>query len=615
MIAEKFNAKLARHCRVISNSNLFFLAATCLLTFMYVVYFSTKGFPISEGWYTEYAWRINHGDLPYKDFSLLFPPLYAHIIALVTKLFGYNLIVLRYLGVIVCTLEALTLFKIFRFLFSKHISFLISIISLIYGHSGAIDIIFYDYVYFMNVFLFTSLYYFMESLKLDKTRFFFLSGIFAGLVVLMKQNVGIIFVFYNLVFFLFLGIFSNESKSLNRLFSWIFGCMIPLVLAFYYLYSYDLWDNFLLSCFKSAVAAKGGITKILFEWILSSKLPLLSGFIVAIFFVAITNTYMLKCNKTISYNYLYSIPFLALFSICFIGIFHFLFAKGHRISTFISLFNDNLIMSCSFFFSLIFFWVSFLRIISHKLRLATDVLKDNKTYLKPYLTGTAFVVGWACGMSGGLATNQIMIPMGFLLGSLYCHLGYFNTQLFHLFAISLISLLLVTMGISKKYDSLYNWWGLQVGNIWNQQYEVNDPHFRGIMVDQDTKDAFDKIYFVAKKFNISDDDYVFVGPHCPIFYTVLNSHSKHYSIVQWFDVSSDKDIDDTTNWLRVNNPKIIVYCDLPEFVLDAHEKRFGRYQTRRLQRYLQGFVEARNYTLYGYQYLANGYLLKIYALE
>lgn len=247
--------------------------------------------------------------------------------------------------------------------------------------------------------------------------------------------------------------------------------------------------------------------------------------------------------------------------------------------------------------------------------MATDVLKDNKTYLKPYLTGTAFVVGWACGMSGGLATNQIMIPMGFLLGSLYCHLGYFNTQLFHLFAISLISLLLVTMGISKKYDSLYNWWGLQVGNIWNQQYEVNDPHFRGIMVDQDTKDAFDKIYFVAKKFNISDDDYVFVGPHCPIFYTVLNSHSKHYSIVQWFDVSSDKDIDDTTNWLRVNNPKIIVYCDLPEFVLDAHEKRFGRYQTRRLQRYLQGFVEARNYTLYGYQYLANGYLLKIYALE
>lgn len=82
--------------------------------------------------------------------------------------------------------------------------------------------------------------------------------------------------------------------------------------------------------------------------------------------------------------------------------------------------------------------------------MATDVLKDNKTYLKPYLTGTAFVVGWACGMSGGLATNQIMIPMGFLLGSLYCHLGYFNTQLFHLFAISLISLLLVTMGISKN---------------------------------------------------------------------------------------------------------------------------------------------------------------------
>ena len=52
--------------------------------------------PYAEGWSTYYAQCINSGNLPYKDFDYLFPPLYIYLIAFITKLFGYKLIVLRF---------------------------------------------------------------------------------------------------------------------------------------------------------------------------------------------------------------------------------------------------------------------------------------------------------------------------------------------------------------------------------------------------------------------------------------------------------------------------------------------------------------------------------------
>ena len=39
--------------------------------------FSFKTMTIVEGWHSEYAWQINHGNLPYRDFEYLFFPLYT----------------------------------------------------------------------------------------------------------------------------------------------------------------------------------------------------------------------------------------------------------------------------------------------------------------------------------------------------------------------------------------------------------------------------------------------------------------------------------------------------------------------------------------------------------
>ena len=52
---------------------------------------TTRGISPAEGWYSYYAYQINEqGAVPYVDFELLFPPLYTYLIALFTRIFGYE---------------------------------------------------------------------------------------------------------------------------------------------------------------------------------------------------------------------------------------------------------------------------------------------------------------------------------------------------------------------------------------------------------------------------------------------------------------------------------------------------------------------------------------------
>ena len=70
----------------------FLTAALCAI---YAGVLSSRTFSPAEGWYSYYAYLINEeGAVPYLDFELLFPPLYTYVIAFITKIFGYAIIIL-----------------------------------------------------------------------------------------------------------------------------------------------------------------------------------------------------------------------------------------------------------------------------------------------------------------------------------------------------------------------------------------------------------------------------------------------------------------------------------------------------------------------------------------
>ena len=77
-----------------------YLIAVVIIAGSYAAILSERTMPFAEGWYTYYAQCINRGEIVYKDFDYLFPPFYIYTIALITKIFGYKIIVLRVVGVV-----------------------------------------------------------------------------------------------------------------------------------------------------------------------------------------------------------------------------------------------------------------------------------------------------------------------------------------------------------------------------------------------------------------------------------------------------------------------------------------------------------------------------------
>jgi 4-amino-4-deoxy-L-arabinose transferase-like glycosyltransferase len=107
--------------------------------------------PISEGWYTEYAWLINHGELPYRDFEYLFFPLYTYIIAAFTSVFGYSIVALRILGIFVFAGIGAAIYCSLAKLFDN-LSGMIGAVTAAIFLQSEIGQLFYDYIRFHDLF-------------------------------------------------------------------------------------------------------------------------------------------------------------------------------------------------------------------------------------------------------------------------------------------------------------------------------------------------------------------------------------------------------------------------------------------------------------------------------
>lgn len=133
------------------------LLISFLVCAFYAALVSFKTMPISEGWYSEYAWLINNGSVPYRDFEYLFFPLYMFIIAGFTNIFGYSVFALRILGVIVFAGIGVALYCVFAKLFDNFSATIGAIVGALYLQSEVAQI-FYDYIRFHDLFAILTLY-------------------------------------------------------------------------------------------------------------------------------------------------------------------------------------------------------------------------------------------------------------------------------------------------------------------------------------------------------------------------------------------------------------------------------------------------------------------------
>lgn len=618
---------------------LFPLIAACIVTLIYAIILCNKDMPISEGWYTEYAWLVNHGDVPYRDFDLLFGPVYTFIVAVYTSFFGYDIILLRYLGVIVYVALTILSYCIFRQIFSRIPAMIGAIICMLFKQTSPVEI-FYDYVYFVDVFAYITILCLLKawrcqyaygiavdtdessahSVSRKSVIFIFLCGIFSVLTFLTKQTTGAM-----LIIFVFLGTIGfclcrKKKRELPKLLAseFVGGC-IPAFLVVFYLVVNNALIDFYHSCFTSAISAKGGILNEAIRWIIAAP----DAFIVALpcVLVVLLAALLLK-NSSLSKKEIIELSsnrrserkrFLILIA-SVAAILLMLFYGLYEWESLTRKINDLYVMSdpfvyASFLVPTFLFVYLVYRAIRDRISFHRDI--PEQWYILLGLTGAIFAIGYAVGFSGGLAPSQVSLGCG-LCFALVIHLAlrsiYRKPALILAFAICLS---LSACSVSLKYTQMYGWWGLEVGSIWKQTKPAEGvPLLDGLVMNERYAKCYSGVYKIAEE-NLTDGDTAFTFPHCPVFYDIIDCHSNTYTKVQWFDVSSAPALERDLSILQDNPPKLLLICPVPEGTIAGHERMFNAYWTKDMQ---DGLLELASlqYQEKGSFDLGNGYVVHAY---
>ena len=225
--------------------------------------------PFAEGWYSYYAKCINRGEVVYKDFDYLFTPLYIYFIALITKIFGYKVIILRIVGIIFFCLIGTFVYLSLKELFNEEIAVIATITSVMYMQSEVVQV-FYDYVRMMDIFSCAATYFLIKAIKNDdRKKYFILAGIATSLFILTKQNMGLLFWIYSIILICSVSLVLRRSVK-EKLIYFITGSIVPIFITIIFMLINGSLIPFFNQTGGEAVAAKGGILPILFNWIINN---------------------------------------------------------------------------------------------------------------------------------------------------------------------------------------------------------------------------------------------------------------------------------------------------------------------------------------------------------
>lgn len=206
---------------------------------IYYSFFAIKNLvTFDEGYFVHAAERISLGEVPYKDFSLQYGPLYFYLLAILYKIFGTFIITGRYLNLIFCLFTIVSIFYLLNLLKikSKKIIILVflSVISFGYPFINIPNIMWPTVLISILLVIFSILFF-----QSKNNRYLFFSGVFIALLFSLKQNFAVFYmIFYNLLFLI------KDRKNIKEVFRRLFILNLTwIVLTFSLVYYFFLKDN------------------------------------------------------------------------------------------------------------------------------------------------------------------------------------------------------------------------------------------------------------------------------------------------------------------------------------------------------------------------------------
>lgn len=618
-------ARLARDA-IRNNKSYYLFGVFAVLTAALFVYFThDRTLPFAEGWYTYYARCVNEGQMPYRDFEYLYSPIYINFIALFTRGFGYDIILLRRLGIIFFALIALGLYLCVTTIVGKKracIALVAAISAVFYMQSEVVQT-FYDYVRLMDIFSVFSLLFLLKTVKAMIAnscyhRYAVVFGVLSSVFINIKQNIGLIFFVYAVILFVYVSVWCrNDWKTVIKDLMFIFipfaavmlAVNLPLVLS-------GAFSDYISMTALSAAGAKGGMRAILFGWIVNnmgafrSALPLsltILAIIFALFFLRTRREKGKNIGEVQNTDAWLGVAFAALVIIGLIVL--------KRSRTF-----AHLILPNHFFSPYALFLMVFPIFVVMGIWGIVDIIGRRDT-LREYmlmfvLAGAYFAISYGCGNSGGLAEGQASFGIIFIVTAFLVLLDYAYMRIAR-GAVVAVCILLILQFAAKKMVYPYNWWGMDESEYWSNTETMDIPLLDGIKVSRETKAVYEGIYNAVVD-NTSPDDTIFCFPQIPLFYSLCDRNDPGtFTKVQWFDVASDAAVLSDIELLRKNPPKAIIIYNTSDYAYQSHENAFrngGKSGTRIMREYLYNFVADNGYSCYG-RFVANSNSLTLWIAD
>lgn len=603
------------------NNYAFFIFALLYGLFNLLLY--DKFFPITEGWFQDYARYMMQGYIPYKDFYVPVPPGFIYLIKVLRVFFEDTFIYFRIYGIIERLFLTALVFFIFKRIFCAKIVFIALLTGSIVYISNMQDLF---YGYYQSSFLFSVLVLYTAIKMYERYDFkdvYFWSGLygfFSSCSFLFKQTIGGLLPCILGIVFVLLTVRKDRIKTLKCCCAALIAVLsIMLIVA-----TFLQIEGALGSCIQQVFAgaqSKGSLQSIFLGFIprmiskesvtitllsflvffcydickeksdrvltFSCGILFFSFEVLMIFRSFIRYFYFSNNDKSISLlccvlflllifcSYIFVIDNHEIRSVLVLGLnllIFFIVISLFQIKPFayLSFGASNArqaIIHCMFFINLIWCFAELVSLIYSDF--------NYRQAIQLFVLAASFAVMYAHGLShiveehGTLLITTLLVCN--ILSSDFSSFRFYNVLKSFTVIYCVLTIVFILV---QRLNYPYYWWGVNtLPSSYNSKYTYLDVKLHGLLGDKASVNEMNKIYKTIEKYK-GKNDTMYTFPHINYFNVMSGLNSPTFSKVHYFDVCPDYIIEHDLQLLRDNPPKFVLIQNFEENVWKFHENAF-----------------------------------------
>lgn len=498
--------------------------------------------PLQEGWFTVFAQSIIAGKVPYRDFYLFIPPVYAYVTVALVKTFGTSFIVFRTWGVVERILLAGALYLVLERPFKARSAAIATIIGVAVFASNNSDVI-HGYTQFTLTLVLAATYLVMLAIeRRGRTGYALvaLAGVLGGIAFLTKQSLGL-FCVVALVLALWLVFLRGEpGRGVASASIFVTGAAIPVVIAALWLQGQGALSAALGEIFGGA-SSKGSFFSILFGFIgrtltLDDVLVLIALGLTLVVWRLTGRRLALPSRSEIENSEGTRFQLLCIgVAACLGSILPRLMSVEFTGLT--SLFQTSVLTWEAAH------WAFYYAVISTLVLLVYLVMRRRSSFARQLfvLSMVSFMASYAYGLSFSLDLASTVPAMSVAVAAaLVLLVRPIEKHGFKVLA-PLVLVFAVAIGAiaTERYNKPYMWWGWSEPSLGALSRSFGHGPMRGMQVSANTEGTFERITGEIDRLTPKGST-MFTYPHVPIFYTLTERKPVTFGYVHYYDVMPDK---------------------------------------------------------------------------